>query len=84
MVTLNSNLPLVSEQCSIRAEQMRKWAGRFLDQDAKNAMLEVAGAYDLLATLRMSLGRDFELRVKSDEMIKRSKLEIARNWHWVG
>jgi len=63
---------------------MREWAGRFLDQDAKNAMLEVAGAYDLLATLRMSLGRDFELRVKSDEMIKRSKLEIARNWHWVG
>jgi hypothetical protein len=84
MVTLNSNLPLVSGQCSSRAEQMRDWAGRFLDQDAKDAMLQAAAAYDTLATLRMSLERDLELRAKSDEMIKHSKLEIARNWHWVG
>ena len=84
MVTLDSNLPLVAGQYSSRAEQMREWAGRFLDQDAKKAMLHAAAAYDALATLRMSLERDFELRAKSDEMIKRSKLEIARNWHWVG
>ncbi len=46
---------------------MREWAGRFLDQDAKDAMLEAAAAYDTLATLRMSLERDLELRAKSDE-----------------
>jgi hypothetical protein len=32
----------------------------------------------------MSLERDLELKIKSDEMIWRSKIEIARNWRWAG
>ena len=84
MGILNSNLPLVSAQCCKRAEQMRMKADLCCDQYARETMNWVAAAYDALATLRISLERDLELRAKSDDLIQRSMIEIGRNWRWVG
>ena len=84
MASLNSTSPLIARHYRERAEQTRASAKLFFDQSAKEAMLQVAAAYDALAKLEMSLERDLELRVRSDEMICRSKIEIARNWCWAG
>jgi hypothetical protein len=84
MASLNSTSPLIARYYRERAEQMRISAKLFFDQSAKEAMLQVAAAYVALAKLEMSLERDLELKIKSDEMIWRSKIEIARNWRWAG
>jgi hypothetical protein len=78
------DLPLVGEECRCRAEQTRLVASRFVDPTAKQGMLQAAAAYESLATLKRSLEYDLELTVKSREMIDAARLEIKRNWRWVG
>jgi hypothetical protein len=84
MASLSSKSPLIARQYRERAKQARASAKLFFDQSAKEAIFQVAAAYDALAKLKISLERDLELRVKSDDMICRSKIEIARNWCWAG
>ena len=78
------SLPLVAGACRERAEQARIFASRLLEPSAKKDMLFVAAAYETLAKLKISLERDLELRTVSETMIESAKLEIGRNWRWVG
>ena len=53
---------MVSGACSEHAMRVRAFASRFIEPSAKQSMLYVAAAHEVLAILKISLEHDLELR----------------------
>lgn len=77
-------LSLNSQVYRRRAVQALSLAEGFLDPTAKYTMLSVASGYEALSSLKISLERDLELRVMSEEKIRSAQHLIAHDWHWAG
>jgi hypothetical protein len=63
-------MAISSERCRMLAAKTHKIADRYREPTARESLLFVAQAYELLAIFRMSLERDAERKSKSKKVIR--------------